>query len=80
MRAFQALEENNALIMENSHLSAQISRLEMTVEDLLKENAEKQAIEISSAEFAEVICYYNHNFFNNSGIFNYIQKFVCYEN
>uniref|UniRef100_A0A914ZC44 Uncharacterized protein n=1 Tax=Parascaris univalens TaxID=6257 RepID=A0A914ZC44_PARUN len=50
----KALEENNALIMENSHLSAQISRLEMTVEDLLKENAEKQAIEISSAEFAEL--------------------------
>ncbi|VDN59246.1 unnamed protein product [Dracunculus medinensis] len=53
------LDENNALIRENSEKSAEISRLEMTIEDLKKEFNLRRANEISPAEYAVLDDYQN---------------------
>ncbi|VDK53055.1 unnamed protein product [Anisakis simplex] len=50
----KALEENNALIMENSHLSAQITKLEMNIEDLLQENSVKKDNAFNSSQLNEL--------------------------
>ena len=52
--SFQALEENNSLIKENSQLCAKISLLELELDRLKKENENKEANEVSAGEIAEV--------------------------
>ncbi|KAL3989818.1 hypothetical protein ACH3XW_29155 [Acanthocheilonema viteae] len=52
--AEKALEENNALIKENSHLSAEITRLEMKVKTLNQQIDFAQEKEIKPAEIASM--------------------------
>lgn len=48
------MEENNALIKENSHLSAEVTRLEMKVKTLNQQIDHAQGKEIKPAEIASV--------------------------
>uniref|UniRef100_A0A915PS83 Uncharacterized protein n=1 Tax=Setaria digitata TaxID=48799 RepID=A0A915PS83_9BILA len=52
--ADKALEENSTLIKENSHLSAQVTRLEMRIKTLSQQAEFVQENEISSAELASL--------------------------